>query len=138
MDSNDAALELRAFVKPYAALLTTYKRDGTGVGTPVNLAVDGDHGYFRTPGTAGKVKRLRHTQEVTLAPCTVRGRPTGPPVRARARRLTPGSPEDRRAARLLRRDHPVLQGLVVPLVHRLWRTGTVHYEIRTVTDNPPT
>ncbi|MFE6282027.1 PPOX class F420-dependent oxidoreductase [Streptomyces sp. NPDC057877] len=127
MNAPGTGPELRVFSKPYAALLTTCRRDGTGVGTPVNLAVDGDHAYFRTPGTAWKVERLRDNPEITLAPCTVRGRPTGPTIQARA-----GDPEDRRAARLPRRRHPVLQGPVVPLIHRLWRTGTLHYEVRSV------
>lgn len=134
METHGANAALSVFVKAYAALLTSYKRDGGAVGTPVNLAVDGDHAYFRTPGTAWKVKRIRNNPEITLAPCTFRGRPTGPPVRARARPLAPGSPEDRHAARLLRRKHPVLQGAVVPLVHRLWRTGTLHYEVRPVSE----
>ncbi|MHB8330215.1 MAG: hypothetical protein ACYDD6_11450 [Acidimicrobiales bacterium] len=30
------------FVRQWTTLLTTFKRDGTPVGTPVNLAVEGD------------------------------------------------------------------------------------------------
>ena len=29
-------------------LLTTYKRDGTPVGTPVSIAFDGDRAFFRS------------------------------------------------------------------------------------------
>lgn len=112
----------------WAVLLTTFRRDGTPVGTPVSLAVDGDHGYFRSPGTAGKVKRLRRNPQVELAPCTARGRVTGPAIRAVARPLE--GDEARQAARALRRKHPVLQGIAVPLAHRLMRCGTAHYEVR--------
>ena len=45
-------------VDQWAILLKTEKRDGTWVGTPVNLAVDADRAYFGTPVNAGKVKRL--------------------------------------------------------------------------------
>ena len=49
-------------------------------------------------------------------------------LRQVARRLE--GDEARRAARTLRRRHPVLQGIVVPLAHRLLRCGTAHYELR--------
>ncbi|MER5909674.1 PPOX class F420-dependent oxidoreductase [Streptomyces sp. NPDC001982] len=122
--------ELDPFVKQYAVLLTTHKKDGTGVGTPVNIAVEGDHAYFRTPGSTWKVKRIRNNPEVEVAPSTFRGRATGPEIHARARLLDQGSQEDRRAAQLLRHKYPVMQGVLVPLAHKLMRTPTLHYEIR--------
>jgi PPOX class probable F420-dependent enzyme len=112
----------------WAVRLTSFRRDGTPVGTPVSLAVDGDRGYVRSPGTAWKVKRIRRDPHVELAPCTFRGRPTGPAIAARARRLE--GEEAARAARLLRRKHPVLQGVLVPLAHRVLRCGTAYYEVR--------
>ena len=36
------------FRRRRTALLTTYKRDGTPVATPVTIAVDGDRAYVRT------------------------------------------------------------------------------------------
>ena len=39
-------------------LLETRKRDGSWVGTPVNLVVDGGRGFFKTFAPSGKVKRL--------------------------------------------------------------------------------
>lgn len=65
-----------------------------------------------------------------MTPSTTRGTPTGTPLPAEARRL--GGAEDRHAARLLRRKHPLLHGIVVPLGHGLGRakTGhTVHFEL---------
>lgn len=35
-----------------------------------------------------------------------------------------------RARRLLRREHPVLHGVLVPLAHRVQRVETVHFEVR--------
>ena len=58
--------------------LTTFKRDGTAVSTPVWLARDGDRLCVITEAQSGKAKRLRHTSRVELAPCTSRGQETGP------------------------------------------------------------
>ena len=65
--------------------LTTFRRDGRAVPTPVHLVVDGDAGFFRTWDVAGKAKRLRHTSAVRIAPATFRGRPL-----ARRSRPRPG------------------------------------------------
>jgi PPOX class probable F420-dependent enzyme len=124
------APELTRFVRQWAAVLTTYRRSGTPVSTAVSVAVDGDRAVFRSFARAGKTRRLHRDPAVVLAPSTVRGTPTGPGMRATARLLD--GEEARRAARLLRRKHPLLHGLLVPLAHRIGRarTGrTVHFEL---------
>jgi PPOX class probable F420-dependent enzyme len=109
-------------------LLTTFRRTGEGVGTPVNVVVDGDRAFVRTWSTSGKAKRLRRDPHVRIAPATRRGRPTGEAIDAEAR---PARPDDvARARSLLRRKHPLLQGVLVPVSHRLLRYRTVHYEVR--------
>ena len=45
-------------------LLTTYKRDGTPVPTPVSIAFDGDRAFFRSYDQAWKTKRLRNNARV--------------------------------------------------------------------------
>jgi PPOX class probable F420-dependent enzyme len=57
-------------------LLTTFRRDGTPVATPV-WAVKLDEGRvgFWTSSGSGKAKRLAHTARVTVTPCDARGRP---------------------------------------------------------------
>lgn len=67
-----------------AVMLTTFRRDGRGVPTPVGYGIDGDTLYVMTEPSTGKVKRLRHTPAVTVAPSTLRGRVTGPAVDATA------------------------------------------------------
>ena len=116
------------FIDQWAVLLTSRRRDGTPVGTPVSLAVDGDRAFVRSPGNGWKVKRMRHNPHVEIAPCTVRGRVTGPSVPALARPLA--GHDATLAARALRRKHPVLQGILVPLAHRLLRCGTAYFELR--------
>ncbi len=123
------AAQLARFVEQKTVLLTSYRRDGTPVRTPLSLAVDGDRAVFRTYERAWKTRRLRRNPTIELSPCTATGRPTGPAISATARRLDRA--EAARAARLLRRKYPLLHGLTVPLAHRLGRakTGrTVHYE----------
>jgi uncharacterized protein len=109
-------------------LLTTYKRDGTPVDTAVSIAFDGNRAFFRSYDKAWKTKRLRNNPRVRVAPATtVKGTATGPALEAQATLL---EGEDARvAARALARRHRVLQGLVVPVMHRLSRYRTMHYEL---------
>jgi PPOX class probable F420-dependent enzyme len=108
-------------------LLHTFKRDGSPVATPVSIAFDGDRVFFRTYDKAGKAKRLRRDPRVAVAPSTFRGTVTGPPINGQARLLAPQ--EAARAATALGRRHPVLQGRMVPLAHRVMRYRTLHYEL---------
>ncbi|GAA2554456.1 PPOX class F420-dependent oxidoreductase [Winogradskya consettensis] len=66
-------------------LLTTFRRDGRPVPTPVWVVPrPGGLAVWTAPGS-GKVKRVRNNGHVTLAPCTARGTVTGPEVPAQAR-----------------------------------------------------
>jgi PPOX class probable F420-dependent enzyme len=128
--TDAAAPQLAPFVRQKTVLLTTYRRDGTPRATPVSIAVDGDHAYIRSYETAFKTKRLSHNPAAEVAPSSMRGKPTGPAITARLRRLD--GQEYRRARRLLARKYPLLHGVLVPLLHRIMRakTGrTVHFEL---------
>jgi PPOX class probable F420-dependent enzyme len=114
------------FVRQKTVAVTTFRRDGTPVSSPVSIAVDGEVAYFRTWHTAGKAKRLRRDPTVLIAPSTGVGRPTGPPVRGKAELLD--GDEARYAARLLARKYPILHNLV-PFGHRLKRVRTLHYRV---------
>jgi len=108
-------------------LLTTYKRDGTPVATPVSVAFDGGRAFFRSYDQAWKTKRLRNNAHVEIAPATLRGKPTGPAVAARATLLTGAQAQF--AARALGRRHRVLQAVLVPFAHRIMHYQTMHYEL---------
>lgn len=127
-------------------ILTTYRRDGREVDTPVHIAVDGDRAFIRTYSTAGKMKRIRRNQQVTLWPATTgkqnrvlallrpkAAKRAGSGIRARARVLDAN--EARQASSALRRKYPFLQGLLIPMSHRLMRTQTIHIELTPV-DTP--
>jgi uncharacterized protein len=121
------AAPLERFIGQKTVLLTTYRRTGEEVGTPVHLVVDGDRAVFRTWHTTGKVKRMNRNPHVQIAPSDIRGRPTGPAMGAEVHEL-PGD-QARQAGRLLAGKYPVMHRLI-PLIHRVMRVKTVHYELR--------
>ena len=71
--------------------LTTVRKSGEKVATPVWFGEDGDKLYVMTIGTMGKVKRIRNNPLVEVAPCTMRGKLTGDKFFAHARILPPGN-----------------------------------------------
>ena len=70
--------------------LTTFRKSGDAVPTPVWFVVLEDKLYVRTEAGSGKVKRIRNNERVELAPSTVRGKIVGPTTVAEARVLGPG------------------------------------------------
>ena len=70
---------------------------------------------------------MRNNPAVLVAPSTVRGRPTGPTIGAHARLLE--GEEAKHAARAIARRQRLLQGVLVPVAHRLMRYRTLHYEL---------
>jgi PPOX class probable F420-dependent enzyme len=121
---------LRPFIHQNTVMLTSFRRNGAPVGTPVSIAVEGDHAFIRTYDTAWKLKRIRHNPEVEIAPATLRGKPIGPAIRARARVLS--GEEAAVASHAIARKQPILQGILVPLSHRLRHYKTVHLELKPV------
>lgn len=126
---------LEPFVRQRTVLLTTYRRDGRPVGTPVHIAVAGGRAFVRTWDTAWKLKRARANPEVEIAPSTARGTPTGPALRAYARILSGDESAD--AGRAIARKYPILHGVLIPLVHRLRRNTTVHMELTPADEKTP-
>ncbi len=61
-------------------LITSYRKNGTGVATPVWVVRDGTALGAWTVADSWKVKRIRNRADVLVGPCDVRGRPTGEPV----------------------------------------------------------
>ena len=80
--------------KSQYVLLTTFTKDGRPKPTPIWAAADGDRLLVITEGNSWKVKRIRNTPRVTLATCTMGGRPTSEAVEGTAAILdkshTPG------------------------------------------------
>jgi PPOX class probable F420-dependent enzyme len=74
--------------KEQCIALTTFRKTGQAVTTPVWFAQRLGTIYIETHADAGKLKRLRHTARVTLAPCTYSGKVTGSVSEGNARILT--------------------------------------------------
>jgi PPOX class probable F420-dependent enzyme len=58
--------------------LETFRKDGTGVKTPVWAAALDGKLFILTDGTSYKVKRLRNNPKCRAAACDARGRVNGP------------------------------------------------------------
>jgi len=67
--------------------LSTFRKNGKEVWTPVWIAPDGDRLVVYTNAKSGKVKRIRNGARVRLAPCDVRGGLKGDWVDGQARML---------------------------------------------------
>ena len=67
--------------------LVTFKKDGSSVATPIWYGVIGDKLYVMTRSDSGKYKRIRNSPRIKIAPCTVRGKVTGPEFAGVARIL---------------------------------------------------
>jgi PPOX class probable F420-dependent enzyme len=64
--------------------ITSYRRDGTGVATPVWFVADGERLLVETDAESYKVKRIRHDPRVSVAKCSARGKTLSDPVEAHA------------------------------------------------------
>jgi PPOX class probable F420-dependent enzyme len=99
--------------------LTSFKRDGTGVATPVWFVADNGHLLVETDADSYKVKRIRGDPHVRIAPCDARGRLRGDPVDAEAE-ILPAS-EQERVQRLLMQKYRIDRYTVYPLYRLVTR-----------------
>ena len=58
--------------------LATFRKNGVAVRTPIWFAEDNGRLCFMTNSKTGKCKRIRNNPQATIAPCTIRGKVTGP------------------------------------------------------------
>ncbi|MGO4782190.1 PPOX class F420-dependent oxidoreductase [Cryobacterium sp. W22_MBD10_FK3] len=68
-----SAAALAALADERFVSLTTYRRSGVAVSTPVWIARDGEDLIVTTPKESGKVKRLRNDSRVQLRACSRTG-----------------------------------------------------------------
>jgi PPOX class probable F420-dependent enzyme len=103
--------------------LTTFRRSGTAVSTPVWIARDGASLVVLTPAGSGKVKRLRNDPRVELRPCGRFGAVADGVAPVTGTADLRESPDDvERARSTIRRAYPVESRLVLGierLVERL-------------------
>jgi len=99
--------------------LTSFKRDGTGVATPVWFVIDDGRLLVKTGRESFKVKRIRTNPAVMIAPCSASGRLRGEPVPAQAEVLPPGQPDP--VERLMARKYRIDRVLILPTYRALQR-----------------
>src|SRR6202166_2150220 len=101
--------------------LTSFRKNGETVATPVWFGEDGDKLYVMTRSDLGKTKRIRNNAQVRVAPCSVRGKVTGPQFAATARILSPQ--EHPQARQAIRRKYWMAR---LPLI---WRRTDTYIEL---------
>jgi PPOX class probable F420-dependent enzyme len=101
--------------------LTTFRKTGVGVRTPVWFGEADGKLYVMTRSDMGKAKRIRNNPQVEVAPCTIRGKVTGPEVAGKARILPPE--EHTRARQAINRKYWMAR---IPLI---WRRTDTYFEI---------
>jgi len=84
----------------HATIVTSFRRNGMGVGSPVGTVASEGKLYFMTAASTWKAKRLASNPRVTVAPGTFKGEALGPAIEGTARRLS--GKELKRARDLLR------------------------------------
>jgi hypothetical protein len=84
------ALEGHEYVR-----LTSFRRSGEEVSTPLWFEISGGRLYATTPTDSGKMKRVRNDPRLVLTPCNAWGRPRGESIEGLARQLDDGkAPEE--------------------------------------------
>ena len=118
MDAELTALTEEPFVS-----LTTFRRNGEGVATPVWSAREGDALVVTTVDGSGKVKRIRNNPEITLQACERRGqlKPGAPVFTGRAEVVTDDLGVQRGTTAILKAYG--LQAKLLLLVERLFSRG---------------
>jgi PPOX class probable F420-dependent enzyme len=90
--------------------LTTYRRDGSAVSTPVWFVAEENRLLIWTSAVSWKAKRLRRNPLVRIAACDFRGKVRGPAWDATARFLPPS--EGDYVQRLLLKKYPIARRLL--------------------------
>jgi uncharacterized protein len=109
------------FVGKYISL-TTFKRDGAPVATPVWFVRDDGRLLVMTDAESFKVKRIRRNPAVTIARCSGSGRLQGEPVAAYAEILP--ATELPRAERLMKRKYRLDRIVILPIYRAVtWLRG---------------
>ena len=113
------AAELQALFPGRYLSVTSFKRDGTGVATPVWFVSDGERLFALTDLHSAKVRRIRREPRVLAAPCRADGKLRSARIPAHAEVLT-ATPDLERVKRLLL-DRYKLTYRVVMLGYRIGR-----------------
>ena len=88
--------------------LTTFRKSGRLVHTPVWVVKDGDVGYVRTSKSAGKIKRLKNNHKAFISPCTRSGKVTGDKIEVKAEVLELNHEKHKEISNKLKKKYGIL------------------------------
>jgi PPOX class probable F420-dependent enzyme len=103
--------------------LTTFKRDGSAVASPMWIVAEGEQLWAWTPADAWKVKRIRRDPRVTLTPSGRTGKvQSGAPVIDAAAEVITDAGEVTRVESLIKRKYGV-EFRIVTLIETIAARG---------------
>ncbi|GAA2158342.1 hypothetical protein FHX52_2430 [Humibacillus xanthopallidus] len=116
--------------------LTTFRRSGESVPTPVWVLPDGQALVVSTPAGAGKLKRIRNDPRVTLQPCDRRGNvdPGAPLVEGTAEIITDSAVSEAVSRRLAGKYG--LEFQIFSVVEWVLKWGNSDRVVLRITPNP--
>jgi uncharacterized protein len=114
--------QLLALAEERFILLTTYRRSGEAVSTPVWVGRQGDALVVLTPARSGKVRRLRRDPRVQVRPCGRFGKvPEGVEPIAGTAEVREDPVDVERARATIRRTYPLESRVILGLERILER-----------------
>jgi uncharacterized protein len=99
--------------------VTSFKRDGTGVATPVWFVIETGRLLVKTDQQSFKAKRIRRNPAVMIAPCSASGRLHGDPIPAQAELLAESELDH--VEQLMARKYRIARVLILPLYRAVQR-----------------
>ena len=95
--------------------LTTFRKSGIAVHTPVWIVRDENIGYVRTYKTAGKIKRLKNNHKAFIAPCTNSGKITGDKIEVKAEVIELNREEYNKISNKIKKKYNII--FLLSLIH---------------------
>ena len=106
-------------------LLTTFRKDGTGVPTPVWFQFFDGKIYFYSNSKAWKIKRIQNNSKVEICPCTFKGEVLGDSFKGEARVLE--GPEAKIARKYLAKKYVLFR--VMGFFSKLGGRKRIYFEV---------
>ena len=115
--------------------LTTFRKSGVRVSTPVWIAREGETLVVTTPSGSGKVKRLRNNPRVELQPCSRTGKVAeGAPLVEASAEIVEGPTAERHIADVMREKYGFEYRLTL-LIERIVKRGPEQRVMLRITDH---
>ena len=115
--------------------LTTFRKTGARVSTPVWIAREGETLVVTTPSASGKVKRLRNSSRVELQACSRMGTVVeGSPVISAVAEIVEGPTAEKHIANVMRHKYRFEYRLTL-LIERIVKRGAEERVMLRITES---